>query len=89
MNINVHERREVWSCSFPDIDRISEVHLAGEMLVIQSNANKLFGIDKDTGEKRWELANVSYYHSYDPSTKLLTVSEVKLTELSILNKERF
>lgn len=60
-----------WRYSVPADEKIIDLHQSNELLIIQSNNNKLFGLDMNTGLKLWELTDVSYYHTLDPNSGLL------------------
>lgn len=60
-----------WNYSVPTDEKILDLHQSNEFLILQSNNNKLFGLDANTGLKVWELPGVSFCHTLDKDSGLL------------------
>lgn len=67
--INIESGRTEWE--FSSNEKILDTYIFKNKLILQSNTNKLLGLDENTGVKLWELSDVSYYHTLDEDSGLL------------------
>lgn len=71
INYDVKSNIENWSHQLSPGEKVQGIYQHEGILIIQSSANKLYGLDERTGGVLWELSDMSYYHSYNPETGLL------------------
>ncbi len=69
--VDIKNNKQLWSYEIPPPSKIQSIKQIEELLIVQSKTNELYGLDSQTGEKVWELPDVSYHHTYDFETGLL------------------